>query len=82
MLTYFLLKKTKIDLLIIVFISSTMGKETKESKAYTAGGLVFVGPLMIGIGLGIYYNITAVGVMVGLGVGFVLFGIVYALINK
>jgi len=56
-----------------------MEKKKSESKAYTAGGLVFVGPLMIGLGLGIYYNITAVGILVGLGVGFVLFGIVYAL---
>jgi hypothetical protein len=31
---------------------------------------------MIGIGIGIYYNITAVGTLVGLGVGFVLFGLV------
>jgi len=54
-----------------------MEKKKSESRAYTAGGLVFVGPLMIGLGLGIYYNITAVGLLVGLGVGFVLFGIVY-----
>jgi len=40
----------------------------------TAGGLVFVGSLMIGIGLGIFYNQTAVGTLVGLGVGFILFG--------
>jgi len=42
----------------------------------TAGGLVFVGSLMIGIGLGIFYNQTAVGTLVGLGVGFILFGLV------
>jgi hypothetical protein len=33
---------------------------------------------MIGVGLGIYYNITAVGVLVGLGVGLILFGLVKA----
>ena len=43
-----------------------MTKKENESKAYTAGGLVFVGPLMIGLGLGIYYNITSVGLLVGL----------------
>ena len=59
-----------------------MEKKKSESKAYTAGGLIFVGPLMIGLGLGIYYGITATGILVGLGVGFVLFGIVYALMNK
>jgi len=50
----------------------------KESKSDTAGGLVFVGPLMIGLGLGIYYEQPAVGVLVGLGFGFILFGIVKA----
>ena len=55
-----------------------MDKKENKSKADTAGGLVFVGPLMIGIGLGIYYNITAVGVLVGLGAGFILFGLVKA----
>ena len=55
-----------------------MDKKENKSKADTAGGLVFVGALMIGIGLGIFYNITAVGVLVGLGVGFTLFGLVKA----
>ena len=50
-----------------------MEKNSDKSKSDTVGGLVFVGPLMIGIGLGIYYNLTAVGVLVGLGVGFILF---------
>ena len=53
-----------------------MTEKNEKSKSDTAGGLVFVGPLMIGIGLGIYYNMTAVGALVGLGVGFILFGIV------
>ena len=55
-----------------------MNKKEAKSKSDIAGGLVFVGPLMIGIGLGIYYNQTAVGVLVGLGVGFILFGLIKA----
>ena len=55
-----------------------MANKENKSISDTVGGLVFVGPLMIGIGLGIYYNITAVGVLVGLGVGFILFGLVKA----
>ncbi len=55
-----------------------MNKKKDKSKADTVGGLVFVGPLMIGIGLGIFYGITAVGVLVGLGVGFIFFGLVKA----
>ena len=55
-----------------------MNKKEEKSKSDTVGGLVFVGPLMIGLGLGIYYNQTAVGVLVGLGVGFIFFGLVKA----
>ena len=55
-----------------------MAKKENKLKADTAGGLVFVGAMMIGIGIGIYYNITAVGVLVGLGVGFILFGLIKA----
>lgn len=58
-----------------------MAKKENKAKADTAGGLVFVGAFMIGIGLGIYYNITAVGVLVGLGVGFILFGLVKAFLK-
>ena len=53
-------------------------KNKKKSKSDTVGGLVFVGPLMIGIGLGIFYENAAVGTMIGLGVGFILFGLVKA----
>ena len=49
-----------------------------KKKSDTAGGLVFVGSLMVGIGLGIFYNQTAVGTLIGLGVGFVLFGLIKA----
>lgn len=31
-----------------------MNKKENKSKSDTVGGLAFVGPLMIGIGLGIY----------------------------
>jgi len=55
-----------------------MEKKEKKSKSDTAGGMVFVGGLMIGLGLGIYYNQTAVGLLVGLGVGFILFGLIKA----
>ena len=56
-------------------------KKREKSKSETVGELVFVGPLLIGIGLGIYYNQTAVGALVGLGTGFILFGIVKALMK-
>jgi hypothetical protein len=56
-----------------------MQNQKNTKKAYTAGGLVFVGALIMGIGLGVYYGVTAVGTLVGLGVGFVLFGMIIAL---
>ena len=59
-----------------------MAKKENKSRSETVGGLFFVGPLMIGIGLGIYYNQTAVGALVGLGCGFILFGLVKALMKE
>ena len=59
-----------------------MRKNKEKSKSDTVGGFVFVGPLMIGVGLGIFYNQTAVGALVGLGVGFILFGLVKALMKE
>jgi hypothetical protein len=58
-----------------------MTNQVDKKKSDSVGGLVFVGPLMIGLGLGIYFNQTAVGVLVGLGVGFILFGLVKALMK-
>jgi len=55
-----------------------MEKEKRETKVSIVGGLVFVGALMIGLALGIFYDIVAVGTLMGLGVGFVLFGLVWA----
>ena len=59
-----------------------MVKEKSKEKAYTVGGLVFVGAFMIGLGLGIFYGVTAVGTLVGLGIGFILFGLVKALMKE
>jgi len=47
-----------------------------KKKSDTAGGLVFVGALILGIGLGMFYGNTAVGTLIGLGVGFILFGLI------
>ena len=55
-----------------------MAKKKKKSKSDAGGGLVFVGSLMLGIGLGFLYGRPDVGTMVGLGVGFILFGVMKA----
>jgi len=54
----------------------------EKSRAENIGGLFFVGSLMIGVGLGIYYNNTAVGALIGLGVGFILLGLAKIFIKK
>jgi hypothetical protein len=64
------------------FTYSFMKKKKKESRSDSSGGLVFVGALMIGIGLGIFYGNAAVGTLVGLGVGFVLFGLIKAFMKE
>lgn len=54
----------------------------KETKKKDVGGSVFVGSLMIGMGLGFYYNHLVVGLFLGMGVGFILSGIINAIYNK
>ena len=58
-----------------------MAKKKKKSRADSAGGLVFVGSLMLGIGIGLYYGRPDVGAMCGLGVGFILFGLIKVLMK-
>lgn len=43
---------------------------------------LFVGALFVGLGLGIYFEQVAVGVLIGLGVGFLLRAIYYLLKKK
>ena len=46
-------------------------KKKKEDPAGTA----FVGCLFVGLAIGMYYNQTAVGVLFGLGAGFIVMAI-------
>ena len=45
-------------------------REAKKSKD-SRPGLAFVGSLMLGIGIGLYYGRPDVGTLVGLGIGFI-----------
>lgn len=45
-------------------------KEAKKSKD-SRPGLAFVGCLMLGIGVGLYFGRPDVGTLIGLGVGFI-----------
>lgn len=56
--------------------------DKKKNLSSTIAGVVFVGCMFIGLGLGMLYNKTAIGIMIGLGVGFIAMGIVWALAGK
>ena len=47
-----------------------------------AGGIIFVGILLTGIGLGIYYSAVVVGTIVGLGLGLVFFGLMKSIAKE
>lgn len=53
--------------------------EDEKKQQSTIVGVVFTGCLFIGLGLGIYFNQVAVGVLVGMGVGFIGMGIMWAI---
>lgn len=50
-----------------------MNDETK--KTYQKGSLLYVGCMFIGLGVGLYFNAVAPGVLIGMGVGFLVWGI-------
>jgi hypothetical protein len=48
-------------------------------KKYTAGGLLFVGCMFVGMGLGFFFGHLLTGLLTGMGAGFVAFGIIMLL---
>lgn len=56
--------------------------ENKTKVRSTVGGVVFVGCMFVGIGLGMYFNQLVVGLMIGMGVGFILMGLTWALMKS
>ena len=44
----------------------------EKNEKWSAGGIAFVGCLFLGIALGMYFKQTAIGTMMGLGVGFLI----------
>lgn len=58
-----------------------MSDTKKESKWSGAGSYVFLGCMFVGIGLGMFFDNTGVGIMIGMGVGFVGMGLI-SLLNK
>lgn len=56
--------------------------ENKKNNSAIVAGVVLVGCMFIGIGLGMLYHQTAIGVMIGLGVGFIGMGLIWAFMGK
>lgn len=42
------------------------------------GSVIFVGFMFIGFAIGMYYNKTVVGILSGMGVGFIAMGLIWA----
>ena len=55
--------------------------EKKKTKI-TIGGLVFVGCLMLGIGIGFIKYAVHIGAVIGLGVGFIAMAAVWAYYDR
>jgi len=54
-----------------------MADNDKEGKKAGLGSLVFVGCLIIGLGVGIGFNLMPAAFLIGLGVGFIAMGIAH-----
>ena len=52
-----------------------MAGEDKEKKQAGLGSFVFVGCLIIGLGVGIGFDLMPEAIIIGLGVGFIAMGI-------
>lgn len=52
-----------------------MADEKKRSDKAGLGSFVFVGCLIIGLGVGIGFNLMPTALIIGLGVGFIAMGI-------
>jgi len=48
----------------------------------TIGGLIFVGCMFLGAGIGRIFGDTGTGGMIGMGIGFVIMGIIWAYYSK
>jgi hypothetical protein len=52
-----------------------MAEEGKEKKQAGLGSFIFVGCIIIGVGVGIGFDLMPAAVIIGFGVGFIGYGI-------
>ena len=56
--------------------------ENKKNTTSIIAGVVFVGFMFIDLGTGILYHKIPVGILLGMGCGFLAMGLIYALYRK
>lgn len=57
-----------------------MAKE-ENGKGYEAGGMAFVGSIIVGTGLGLLFKRPDIGAILGVGVGFLVMAIVRTVVK-
>lgn len=57
-------------------------KKNDAKMGTTIGGMFFIGCMFIGAGIGMVYNSVPIGGAIGMGVGFIAMGIVWAYYTK
>lgn len=55
-----------------------MGEAKNKKSSSAIGGVVFIGCMFIGGGIGMLNNATQIGGAIGMGVGFIAMGAVWA----
>lgn len=50
--------------------------EKHEKETWMSSGLILPGCMFVGMGLGMLFNVTHIGLFIGLGTGFIFIGIV------
>ena len=65
-----------------MFVNSYFMKKKMKKKKEDVPGIAFVGCLFIGLALGMAYGNVAIGVLGGLGAGFIVMAILTYLIKK
>lgn len=71
---------------LFTFINQSILKnnimDNKSKNTSTVAGVLFVGFIMIGLALGLLFHQVAVGILLGIGVGFVAMGITWAVLKQ
>lgn len=66
------------DLHLSVSIIIVIAKENlmaKNNRDYNSGGVAFVGCLVLGFGVGAWFDHTIAGLMSGIGLGFIMMAV-------